>query len=83
MIQLAVDPEHPERVILTSTVTLYLEKVALSALSDEIEKAIRAQAVKDLKGNPEVRRKIAEAAEWKLLQLLGMGEDGQSNTVYR
>lgn len=75
MIQLAVDPAHPERVILTSTVTLYLEKVALSALSDEIEKAIRAQAVKDLKGNPEVRRKIAEAAEARLLSLLGVGDE--------
>lgn len=82
MIQLAVDPAHPERVILTSTVTLYLEKVALSALSDEIEKAIRAQAVKDLKGNPEVRRKIAEAAEARLLSLLGVA-DGQSNSVSR
>lgn len=75
MIQLAVDPSNPERVVLTSTVTLYLEKVALAALSDEVEKAIRAQAVADLRKNPEVRRKIAGAAEARLLSLLGMGDD--------
>jgi hypothetical protein len=75
VIQLAVDPSNPERVVLTSTVTLYLEKVALAALSDEVEKAIRAQAVADLRKNPEVRRKIAGAAEARLLSLLGMGDD--------
>ncbi len=71
MIQLVSDPENPDRVILTATTTLYLDKLALAALSEEVDKAIRAQAIKDLRGNAEVRRKIAAAAEAKLLAMLG------------
>ncbi len=71
MIQLVSDPENPDRVILTATTTLYLDKLALAALSEEVDKAIRAQAIKDLRGNAEVRRKIAAAAEAKLLAMRG------------
>lgn len=70
MIQVTQDPTDSNKVILSSTVTLFLDKLALSALSDEIERAIRAQAVKDLEGNEEVKKIIAAAATNKLLSML-------------
>jgi hypothetical protein len=74
VIQVTADPANPERVAVTATVTVYLDTVTLRALSDEIEKAIRAQAAKDLKSNPEVRKVIADAAQAKLLGMLGVGD---------
>ena len=75
MISASPDPLNPDRVVLTATVTLYLNKLVLSTLSDEIEKAVRAQAVKDLKGSPAVRKAIQEAATRKLLSMLDVPKD--------
>jgi hypothetical protein len=74
MISLVADPKDPSRLVLTATVTLYLEKVLLETLSAELEAAIRSQALKDIRGNKEVRARIAEAAEQKLLSLLNVPE---------
>lgn len=70
MISALQDPSNPDQIILTATVTLYLSKVALSALSEEIEVAIRTQARQDLEGNEAVKKLIAEAATDKLLRML-------------
>ena len=72
MIAIQQDPLNPDRLILTATVTLYLEQVMLRSLLSEIGDRIRFQARKDLKSNPEVKRKIAEAATTKLLKMLGV-----------
>lgn len=71
MISVTVDSQDPTKVILTSTVTLYLEKIALAALSDVIEAAIRKQAEEDIKTNETVQKKVSEAASALLLHLLG------------
>jgi len=70
MISLTSDPANPERLVLTATVTLYLEKVLFKALSEEIETAIRQRAIADLKGNPAVRAAVGKAASSMLLEML-------------
>jgi hypothetical protein len=70
MVSALVDPQDPSRIILTATTTLYLQKVALAALSEEVEVAIRSQARKDLLENPQVKKLIAEAATQLLLKML-------------
>ena len=73
------DPTNPERLVLTQTATLYLDKVALSALGSEVEAAIRAQAAKDLQSNRVVKKAIAEAASKMLLKMLGVDNEPQPN----
>jgi hypothetical protein len=68
------DPSNPDRLILTQTVTLYLDRTLLETLSTEVEAAIRRQASTDLKKNPQVKKAIAEAATRKLLAMLGVPE---------
>jgi hypothetical protein len=74
MIATFIDPLNPTRIGITQTITFYLDKVLERSLADEIEKVIRAQAVKDLKHNPEVRKVIAEEATKLLLAKLGVEE---------
>jgi hypothetical protein len=71
MMGIITDPNNPNRLVLTATVTIYLDKLLGSILDDEIAKAIREQAVKDLQTNAEVKKAIAKAATEKLLQMLG------------
>jgi hypothetical protein len=75
MIQLTNDPQNPERILLTATVSLYLDRVLLSSLSAEVDAAIREQAARDLKGSKAVRKAIADRAEKMLLQMLGVAAD--------
>lgn len=72
MISIIADPLNPDRLILSAAVTIYLDRILVSILSDEVEAAIRAQAVKDLQGNKAVQKQIAQAATAKLLQMLGV-----------
>lgn len=71
MITLTQDPLNPDRLVLSATVTLYLDKLLLTTLSQEVDAAIREQAVKDLQHNRAVKRGIAKAATQKLLTMLG------------
>lgn len=71
MVSITPDPTNPERLTLTVTATIYLDKVLLQTLSEEVTQAIRAQAIKDLQSNPKVRKLIAAAATQKLLTMLG------------
>lgn len=76
MISITTDPTNPDRLILTQTVSLYLDRVLLSTLSAEVTEAIREQAAKDLKQSKPVRRAIAAAARAKLLGMLGVPPEG-------
>jgi hypothetical protein len=71
MVTVTQDPTNPERLVLSITLTTYLDKLLLQTLSDEVTNAIRAQAVKDLSSNSAVKKLIAKAATAKLLTMLG------------
>jgi hypothetical protein len=73
VIQITADPANPERLLINSLTSLYLDKVALAALSDEIERAVRQQAISDLQSNPAVRALITKASTELLLKLLSAG----------
>ncbi len=74
MVQVFQDATNPEKVMVSATVTFWIDKILLSTLADELEKNIRHQAIKDLKHNPEVKKAVAEAASKKLLSMLGVEE---------
>jgi hypothetical protein len=72
MVSLQIDPDNPNKIILSATVTLLLERTLLETLNSAVTDAIRAQAKKDLKGNKEVQREISQAATRLLLGMLGV-----------
>lgn len=72
MISISADPTNPDRLVLTQTVTLYLDRLLLSTLSAELETAIRAQAALDIRGSKAVRKAISSAAQAHLMKLLGV-----------
>jgi hypothetical protein len=67
MITLTVDPTNPDRLALTATVSLFLDKVLIETLKDELVIAIREAAKEDLRTNQVVRQQVAKAAVAKLL----------------
>jgi hypothetical protein len=71
MVTITPDPADPQRLILTQTVTVYLDRVLVETLSDELTNAITEQAKKDLLSNSTVRKLVAKAATEKLLSMLG------------
>lgn len=73
MVSIQGDPGDPTRVSLTVTVSLYIDRLLVETLSNELEQAIQSQAIKDIKRNKEVKRLVAEAASAKLLQILEAG----------
>lgn len=75
MVTITADPTNPERLIVTQTVTMYLDKVLLCSLSAEVESAIRERAIRDLKSDKRVKKQIAAAATAKLLDMLGVPPD--------
>jgi hypothetical protein len=77
MVTIQQDPTNPERLVLTQTISIYLDKVLLDTLSTEIEQAIRAQAIRDLRTSAAVKKVIAKAATAKLLHMLGADEPPQ------
>jgi hypothetical protein len=72
MITITQDPMNPTRLLVTQTISFYLDKVLIGSLTEELAQLIRAQARKDLKSNPEVKKAVAEAASRKLLAMLGV-----------
>jgi len=74
MITIMQDPLNPTRLLVTQTISFYLDKVLKSSLDAELEQLICAQARKDLKSNPEVKKAVAEAASRKLLAMLSIEE---------
>jgi hypothetical protein len=83
MISILADPSDPSKLVLSATVVLYVDRILLSSLSSEIETAIRAAAVKELRGNRAVKKVIAEAAVSKLLSMLGVHEPVEVETGVR
>jgi hypothetical protein len=83
MISLQVDPANPGKLTLTATVSLYLDRCFVEALSDEVSAAIRRQAVRDIRKNPAVIKAISRAAQQLLLEKLGVKEEhGQEETLH-
>ena len=76
MVSIQQDPDNPDKLLVSMAVTLFLDKVAVSALSDEIEKAVREQAIRDLQDNKEVKLAVFKAAQRLLLQKLGVIDSG-------
>jgi len=74
MISLTQDPNDKSKLILSATVTLFLDRVLIETLNEEVASQITTQARKDIKGNPAVKKVIAEAAQKKLLEMLGVPE---------
>jgi hypothetical protein len=72
MVSITQDPLRPEKLALTITATLYLDRLLVETLNQEIEKAIREQAIRDLQENKEVKLAVFKAAQRKLLALLGV-----------
>ena len=82
MIELRQDPNDPTRLTLTATMTLFLDRLLVETLSPEIERAIREQAAKDIRGSKAVRKAISSAAQAHLMKLLGVEEpkiEGEEN----
>jgi hypothetical protein len=75
MVTLTPDPSNPDRLVLSVTITAYLDKVLLQTLNEEVASAVREQAVKDLRSNKAVKAAIAKAATTMLLSLLGVKEE--------
>ena len=71
MIHITVDPSDPNRIILTATVTMYLDRLLSDALGNEVADAVREQARKDMKNNKIVKKAISDAAHRLLLGMLG------------
>ena len=80
MIQISIDPINPERLVLSASTTIYLDRVLLATLHTSVEEAIREQAIKDLKKNKQVRKVISAAATAKLLKMLGVEEPAAEET---
>ena len=70
MVNIVPDPTDPNRLMLTVTASLFVDKILLTTLSEELEAAIRAQAKEDITSNKEVRTAVARAALARLLTML-------------
>lgn len=73
MVDIRPDPANPERVVLTQTVTVFLDKVLLTTLSDELEKIIAEKAQEDFR-KPGVLRELRRLSTDHLAKMLGVGE---------
>ena len=71
MINIVPDPTNSNRLTLTITQTLYLDRLLSDVLSDEVSAMVREQARKDMRGNKSAKRLIAMAAQRLLLGMLG------------
>lgn len=80
MVSITQDPKNSNQLIVTQTVTIFLDKILVSSLSEELATIIRQQAHKDLKKNKIVQQAVAEAASKKLLNMLGVGNDPENNS---
>jgi hypothetical protein len=74
MVTLTVDPKDSSRLVLTETVTLYLDRILLETLGSEVESSIREQAIKDLRKNKSLRAAVQASATKRLLGMLGVEE---------
>lgn len=75
MIVLVPDPNDSQKLVLTATVSMYIDRLLVETLSDSIADQIKEQAAKDLQKNKQVKKVIAAAAQRKLLNLLGVKEE--------
>jgi hypothetical protein len=73
MITVTPDPTNPERLILTQTVQVFLDKVMLTTLNEELTKIIADTAKEDFK-KPAVQKELRRLATAHLAKLLGIEE---------
>lgn len=76
MVQITPDPLNPEKLILTATATLWLDKVLIETLSEELQRIVREKAIEDLKA-PGVQKELRRLATAHLAKLLGIEEQKQ------
>ena len=76
MVHITPDPTNPDRLVLTATVSLYIDRLVTNVLSEEIAAQVKEQATKSLR-NTRVKKVIAEAAVKQLLNLLS--NTGENN----
>jgi hypothetical protein len=69
VISLTADPKDPNKIVLTATVSVFLDRVLVETLSDELIQAIREQAKLDM-SKPPIKRLVKKAAAKKLLTIL-------------
>ena len=72
MVSITPDPKNSDRIVVSQTVTVFLDKILFESLSSELESIIRRQAEKDLKKNKSVQQAVAQAASNKLLEMLSI-----------
>jgi hypothetical protein len=72
VIGIVQDPQDPNKLVLTATVTIYLDRLLSDVLAEEVSKAIREKAIQDLQHSPAVKKAIATAAQKLLLEMLGV-----------
>lgn len=75
MIGITPDPNDPNKLVLTQTITVYLDKLIRSLLDDEVASLIKEQAVHDIRMNKQVKKIIQEAATRLLLEKLGISPE--------
>ena len=70
MITIQQDPSNQDRYIVTQTLTLYLDKLMLATLSDELAAVIAQKAREDFK-KPAVVKELRRLTTEHLAKLLG------------
>lgn len=80
MVSITQDPKNPNQLIVTQTVTIFLDKILVSSLSGELAEIVRQQAHKDLKKNKSVQQAVSQAASKKLLNMLGVTNDPENSS---
>jgi hypothetical protein len=79
LVTIQPDPANPDRLILTQTVQVFLDKVLLKALNEELEQIISAKAREDFK-KPQVQKELRRLATNYLAKILGIeGPKAQEN----
>jgi hypothetical protein len=72
MIEIRSDPANAERLVLTATVVLFLEKALLQSLDKELQDIISEQAKADFR-KPAVLKELRRLTTEHLAKLLGIG----------
>lgn len=80
MVSITQDPKNPNKLVVTLAVTVFLDRILESSMSEELATIIRQQAHKDLKKNKVVQQAVSEAASKKLLSMLGVGNGSENNS---
>lgn len=73
MVHIQPDPQNPDRLILTQTVQVFLDKLLLQTLGGEVEAAVKEKAREDFR-KPAVQKELRRLATAHLARILGIEE---------